>query len=42
MTEAASPLDTLPNIDEDQFQPIDPAALFDTPRATHPPRILKL
>jgi len=42
MTDAASPIDTFPNIDEDQFQPIDPAALFDAPRATHPPRILML
>lgn len=42
MTDAASSIDTFPNIDEDQFQPIDPAALFDAPRATHPPRILML
>jgi arsenic resistance protein ArsH len=42
MTETASPLDTLPNLDEDQFQPIDPVALFDVPRAAHPPRILML
>ncbi|MBS3651925.1 arsenical resistance protein ArsH [Pseudaminobacter sp. 19-2017] len=42
MTKAASPLDTFPNVDEDQFQPIDPAALFDVPRAAHPPRILML
>ncbi|RUM98319.1 arsenical resistance protein ArsH [Pseudaminobacter arsenicus] len=35
-------MDTFPNIDEDQFQPLDPAALFDGPRATHPPRILML
>lgn len=42
MTDAACPIDTFPNIDEDQFQPTDPAALFDAPRATHPPRILML
>ncbi|MFU0503825.1 arsenical resistance protein ArsH [Pseudaminobacter sp. NGMCC 1.201702] len=42
MTDAARPMDTFPNIDEDQFQPLDPAALFDAPRATHPPRILML
>lgn len=42
MTDAARPMDTFPNIEEDQFQPIDPAALFDAPRATHPPRILML
>ena len=42
MPEDISPLDTLPNIDGDQFHPIDPAALFYAPRATHPPRILML
>jgi len=42
MTEAARPIDTFPNVDEDQFQPIDPVALFEAPRAAHPPRILML
>jgi arsenical resistance protein ArsH len=42
MTDAARPMDTFPNIDEDQFQPIDAVALFDAPRASHPPRILML
>jgi arsenical resistance protein ArsH len=42
MTDTTSPLDTLPNVDEDQFQPINTVALFDAPRATHPPRILML
>ncbi|RDE07608.1 arsenical resistance protein ArsH [Pelagibacterium lacus] len=42
MSEDISQLDTLPNIDGDQFHPINPAALFDAPRATHPPRILML
>ena len=34
--------DTLPNIDEDCFRPIDPAQLFRPPHGTHPPRILLL
>lgn len=42
MTDAASPLDTFPSLDEDQFHPIDPDALFNAPRASHPPRILML
>mgnify|MGYP001062777564 CR=1 FL=1 len=42
MTDAASPLDTFPSLDEDQFHPIDPAALFNAPLASHPPRILML
>lgn len=42
MTDAACPIDTFPNIDDDQFQSIDPVALFDSPRAAHPPRILML
>jgi arsenic resistance protein ArsH len=42
MTDAVRPMDTFPNIDEDQFQPIDAVALFDAPRASHPPRILML
>ncbi|MGN6537658.1 MAG: arsenical resistance protein ArsH, partial [Mesorhizobium sp.] len=39
---AHSPLDTLPNVVEDQLKPIDAAALFDVERASHPPRILML
>lgn len=31
-----------PNIDEDQFHPIDAARLFPSERPTHPPRILLL
>jgi len=31
-----------PNIDEDQFHPIDEARLFPSERPTHPPRILLL
>lgn len=42
MTNAADPLDTSPNLDGDQFQPIDQAALFNATRAMHPPRILML
>jgi arsenic resistance protein ArsH len=42
MTDAACPIDTFPNIDEDQFRPIDTVALFDAPHASHPPRILML
>ncbi|MBN9069892.1 MAG: arsenical resistance protein ArsH [Rhizobiales bacterium] len=42
MTDHPSPVDTLPNIDEAQFHAIDPAALFDGPRADHAPRILML
>ena len=34
--------DTFPSLDERAFAPIDEAALFDAPRATHPPRILLL
>ena len=34
--------DALPNLDEDRFGAIDTAALFDAPRATHPPRFLML
>jgi arsenic resistance protein ArsH len=39
---AHAPLDTLPNIVEDELKPIDAAALFDVTRASHPPRILML
>ncbi|MFP3921016.1 MAG: arsenical resistance protein ArsH [Dichotomicrobium sp.] len=35
-------LETLPNLDEEAFRPINEAALFDAPRAGHPPRILVL
>lgn len=35
-------IDTLPNLREDEFRPIDATALFDAPRASHPPRILML
>lgn len=42
MTDQPSNLDTFPNIDDEQFRQIDPAALFDVPRSTHPPRILML
>ena len=38
----ADPLDPTPNLDEACFQPIDEKALFDAPRASHPPRILLL
>jgi arsenical resistance protein ArsH len=31
-----------PNIDDEQFQLVDQAALFDRPRSAHPPRILML
>jgi arsenic resistance protein ArsH len=39
---AHSPLDTLPNVVEEQLKPIDAAALFDVKPTTHPPRILML
>ncbi|MDN2579695.1 arsenical resistance protein ArsH [Aquibium sp. ELW1220] len=42
MTDDTARLDSLPNIDEAQFRSIDPAALFDSPRSSHPPRILML
>ena len=42
MTEETTEIDTLPNIEEEQFPPISANALFDAPRATHPPRILML
>jgi arsenical resistance protein ArsH len=38
----SDPMDGVPNIDEDFFQPIDYARLLDAPRANHPPRILLL
>ncbi|MDI6029511.1 arsenical resistance protein ArsH [Corticibacterium sp. UT-5YL-CI-8] len=34
--------DALPNIDEDQFLPIDDNALFDAPLSIHKPRVLML
>ncbi len=34
--------DSLPNIVEHQFHPIDEKALFDVPRSTHKPRVLML
>lgn len=39
---AHSPLDTFPNVVEEQLKPIDAAALFYVKRTTHPPRILML
>ncbi|MHA6645965.1 arsenical resistance protein ArsH [Mesorhizobium sp. A623] len=36
------PEGSLPNIDEDQFPPIDGKVLFDGPRAIHRPRVLML
>ena len=42
MTEETTRIDTLPNIEEEQFPPIRADALLDAPRATHPPRILML
>lgn len=34
--------DALPSVDEEQFQPIDPQALFEAPRSIHKPRVLML
>lgn len=42
MTEASQPIESLANLVEAELPPIDEAALFDAPRATHPPRILML
>ncbi|MGQ2902105.1 MAG: arsenical resistance protein ArsH [Neoaquamicrobium sediminum] len=42
MTKETTKIDTLPNIEEEQFLPISADALFDAPRATHPPRVLML
>ncbi len=42
MTDDTTRLDSLPNIDETQFRSIDPVALFDAPRSSHPARILML
>jgi arsenic resistance protein ArsH len=42
MTEEAEPIAACPNLDEAQFQAINPVALFNTPRASHPARILML
>ncbi|TIS95082.1 arsenical resistance protein ArsH [Mesorhizobium sp.] len=36
------PEDSLPNVDEDQFRPIDLQALLDVPRSIHKPRVLML
>ncbi|RUU14276.1 arsenical resistance protein ArsH [Mesorhizobium sp. USDA-HM6] len=37
-----APDDSLPNVDEEQFQPIDQQALFEAPRSIHKPRVLML
>lgn len=42
MTDSAQSMDSFPNLVEEQFRPIDPEALLDAPRSTHPPRILML
>lgn len=42
MTDSAQAMDSFPNLVEEQFRPIDPEALLDAPRSTHPPRILML
>ena len=42
MTEAAEPIAACPNLDDAQFYAIDPVALFDAPRSSHPARILML
>lgn len=38
----SDPLDTVPNLDEACFQPVDQGRLFNTPRSTHAPKILLL
>ncbi|WP_082143754.1 arsenical resistance protein ArsH [Nitratireductor soli] len=42
MTEATLPMDTFPNIVDEQFRQTDPVALFEASRSTHAPRILML
>lgn len=42
MTDDTARIDTLPNVDEDSFRQIDPTALFEAPRSSHPARILML
>jgi arsenic resistance protein ArsH len=42
MTEVSQPIESLANLVEAELPAIDEAALFDAPRATHPPRILML
>jgi arsenic resistance protein ArsH len=42
MTDDKTRMDVLPNIEEENFRPIDSSALFDAPRSSHPPRILML
>lgn len=42
MIDDTTRLDSLPNIDETQFRSIDPIALFDAPRSSHPARMLML
>ncbi|RVB51457.1 arsenical resistance protein ArsH, partial [Mesorhizobium sp. M7A.F.Ca.CA.004.06.1.1] len=34
--------DALPNVDEEQFRPIDMQVLLDAPRSIHKPRVLML
>ncbi|ESW66455.1 hypothetical protein X773_30835 [Mesorhizobium sp. LSJC285A00] len=34
--------DTLPNVDDEQFRPIEMQALLDAPRSIHKPRVLML
>ncbi|MBX2805137.1 MAG: arsenical resistance protein ArsH [Hyphomicrobiales bacterium] len=41
-TELSEPINTLPNICEDAFQPIEEDRLLEAPRAEHAPRILLL
>jgi arsenical resistance protein ArsH len=38
----AKPGEPLPNLDEDQFRPIDTRVLLDAPRSQHRPRVLML
>jgi len=42
MSGFADSIDTLPNLEEEQFHGIDEKALFDAPRSIHKPRILML
>ena len=38
----SDPLDTVPNLDETCFRPVDEGRLFNTPRSSHAPKILLL
>lgn len=42
MTDTTQPMESFPNLAEEQLRAIDPEALFDAPRSSHAPRILMM